>query len=293
MNERLGVGVGLVSCAVGGAAAVATRYLIASADPFTIAALRFGGGVICLLPIALLLRVRFPARADWPAVAGLGFMFFAVFFVFYNVALTYTTVAHGSLALSTLPLMTMIAGAALGVEGLSARKTAGILIAMLGVAAALATALADAPPGAWRGDLIMAAATLCMALYNVWTRPFILRSSALGFVTAGMGVGAAALVVISLGYGGAAKVAQFTSGEWLAAAYLGAGGGALAFFLWVYALQHASPSRVANTMTVNPIVAGLLAALILHEPITVNLLIGLVAVCVGLWIATTDGKGAT
>jgi drug/metabolite transporter (DMT)-like permease len=288
MSERFGVGIAVLSSALGGGAAVATRYLITSADPFTLAAIRFGGGVICLLPLALLLRVRFPQRQDWAAVAGLGFMFFAVFFVFYNVALAYTTVARGTLALSTLPLMTMIAGARLRVEGLSLRKTLGILLAMLGVAGALVTALADAPPGAWRGDLIMTGATLCMALYNVWTRPFIQRSSALGFVTASMGVGAAALIVVSAFQGCGAMVARFAPDQWLAAIYLAAGGGALAFFLWVYALQYASPSRVANTMTVNPFVSGLLAALILHEPVTVQLAAGLVAVCAGVWIATTE-----
>ena len=219
-------------------------------------------------------------------------MFFAVFFVFYNLALAYTTVARGTLALSTLPLMTMVVGAVLGIEALSARKTAGVLIAVLGVAAALASGLTAAPAGAWRGDLIMTGATLCMALYNVWSRPFILRSSALGFVTAGMGVGAAALVLISAFSGDLARVSVFTPAEWLAALYLGAGGGALAFFLWVYALQHASPTRVANTMTVNPIVAGLLAAIFLGEPITLPLVVGLVAVFAGLWIATTESKGA-
>jgi len=288
MSERFGVGIGLISCAAGGAAAVATRYLIGSADPFTLAAIRFGGGVICLLPLALLLRVRFPLRADWPAVAGLGFMFFGVFFVLYNVALAHTTVARGTLALSTLPLMTMVVGAVLRIEPLSVRKTLGILMAVLGVGAALVTALKDAPPGAWRGDLIMVGATLCMALYNVWTRPFIQRSSALGFVTASMAVGAAALVVVSALHGGGAALSRFTTGEWLAAAYLAAGGGALAFFLWVYALQYASPSRVANTMTINPIVAGLLAVLILHEPITIQLAAGMIAVCAGLFIATTE-----
>jgi drug/metabolite transporter (DMT)-like permease len=292
MSERFGVGIAIVSSAVGGGAAVATRYLITSADPFTLAAIRFGGGVICLLPLAVLLRVRFPPRQDFAAVAGLGFMFFAVFFVFYNVALTYTTVARGTLALSTLPLMTMIAGALLRVEALSLRKTLGILLAMLGVAGALVTALADAPPGAWRGDLIMTGATLCMALYNVWTRPFIQRSSALGFVTASMGVGAAALIIVSAFRGGGDMIAGFAPDQWLAAIYLGAGGGALAFFLWVYALQYASPSRVANTMTVNPFVSGLLAALILHEPVTVQLVAGLVAVCIGLWIATTEAANS-
>ena len=138
----------------------------------------------------------------------------------------------------------------------------------------------------------MAGATLCMALYNVWSRPFIERSSALGFLTAGMGVGAAALVLISAFSGGLARVSAFTPAEWLAAIYLGAGGGALAFFLWVYALQHASPTRVANTMTVNPIVAGFLAAMLLGEPVTLPLVVGLIAVFAGLWIATTESKAS-
>jgi len=293
MNERLGVAVAVLSSAVGGGAAVATRFLITSADPFTLAAVRFGGGVLCLLPIALALRVRWPiGRRDWLLVAGLGLLFYAVFFVIYNVALGYTTVARGTLALSMLPLMTMVVGAVLGIEALGARKTIGVLIAVVGVGAALASGLASAPADAWRGDLIMVGATLCMALYNVWSRPLILRSSALGFVTAGMAVGAAALVLISIAGGGGALLAAFTFSKWLAAVYLAAGGGALAFFLWVYALQYASPTRVASTMTVNPIAAGLLGALLLDEPVTINLVIGLIAVAAGLWIATTERKVA-
>jgi drug/metabolite transporter (DMT)-like permease len=292
MRERAGVAVAVLSSAVGGGAAVATRYLVASADPFTLAAVRFGGGVVCLLPLALLLRVRWPAGRDQPRVAALGLLFFALFFVFYNLALGYTTVARGTLALSTLPVMTMLVGALLGVEVLTARKSIGVVIATCGVAAALASELARTVPGAWRGDLIMAGATLCMALYNVWSRPFIARSSPLGFVTAGMSAGAAALVFISALVGGPPRLGALTSPQWIAAAYLAAGGGALAFFLWVWALQHASPTRVANTMTVNPIVAGLLAAGLLGEPLTFNLAVGLIAVFAGIWIATTDGSAA-
>jgi drug/metabolite transporter (DMT)-like permease len=291
MRERFGVGIAILSSAVGGGAAVATRYLVTSADPFTLAAIRFGGGVLCLLPVALLLQVRWPAgRKDRLLVAGLGLLFFAVFFVFYNLALAFTTVARGTLALSTLPLMTMLVGALLRIEALSTRKSVGVALAMSGVAAALVSGLAKTVPGAWRGDLIMIGATFCMALYNVWSRPFIARSSTL-FLTAGMLAGAAVLVPISLLSGDIARVAAFTTSQWAAALYLAAGGGALAFFLWVLALQHASPTRVANTMTVNPIVAGLLAAGLLGEPLTLNLVIGLIAVFAGLWIATTEGAG--
>ena len=55
------------------------------------------------------------------------------------------------------------------------------------------------------------------------------------------------------------------------------------------ALQRASPTRVANTMTVNPIAAGLLAAQLVGEPITLNLIGGLAAVFIGIWTATTEG----
>ena len=43
-------------------------------------------------------------------------------------------------------------------------------------------------------------------------------------------------------------------------------------------------------MTVNPIVAGLLAAIVLHEPIPLPLVVGLIAVFAGIWIATTESK---
>src|SRR5262245_62249050 len=112
--------------------------------------------------------------------------------------MSYTTAARASLALSTLPLQTMVVGALLGIEPLTKRKTLGVCIAIFGVFAALASGLSTAPLGAWRGELIMTAAVLCMAFYNVWSRPFIRRSSALGFLTVGMRAGAVGLVMLGL-----------------------------------------------------------------------------------------------
>jgi drug/metabolite transporter (DMT)-like permease len=288
LSERLGVTIAIVSSALGGTAAAVTRYLIGGADALTLAILRWGIGFLCVLPIALLLRAAWPRRRDWPAVAALGLCFFGLFFVFYNVAVGYTTAARASLALSTLPLQTMLVGALLGIEPLTARKSLGVAIAMLGVAAALASGLSAAPDGAWRGELIMIAAVLCMAFYNVWSRPFIERSSALGFLTVGMGCGAAALILVGLATGRVAVLRGFAAPQWIAGVYLGVAGGALAFVLWVLALQRASPTRVANTMTVNPIAAAMLAAWLVEEPITPNLVGGLVAVFAGIWLATTE-----
>jgi len=288
MSEWVGVLIAIASSALGGTAAAVTRYLVVgSADPLTLSILRWGIGFVCVLPVALALRVRWPARADWPGVALLGFAFYGLFFILYNLAVSYTTAARASLALSTLPLQTMIVGALLGIEALSWRKTIGVSIAVLGVCAALASGLARAPAGAWRGELLMAGAVLCMAFYNVYSRPFIQRSSALGFLAVGMGAGAIALVIVGLLTGRLAVLQAFGQAQWLAGLYLGVAGGALAFILWVLALQRASPTRVAATMTVNPIAAALLAQQLVGEPLTVDLLLGLVAVFAGIWIATT------
>jgi drug/metabolite transporter (DMT)-like permease len=289
LTEWLGVTLALISSCLGGTAAAVTRYLVGNADPITLAILRWGIGFLCLLPVALLLRVRWPPRSDWLAVAALGFCFFGLFFVLYNIAVSFTTAARASLALSTLPLQTMVVGALLGIEPLTRRKSLGVGIAVLGVAAALLSGLSAAPPGAWRGELIMVGAVLCMSFYNVWSRPFIQRSSALGFLTVGMGAGAAALVLVGVLTGRIGVLASFGAPQWIAGIYLGVGGGALAFILWVLALERATPTRVANTMTVNPIAAGLLATQLVGEPITANLVVGLVAVFAGIWVATTEG----
>src|SRR5262249_24103170 len=156
--------------------------------------------------------------------------------------------------------------------------------------AALATGLAAAPPGAWRGELILTGAVLCMAVYNVLSRPYIVRSSALGFLAVGMGAGALALVVAGLLTDRLAVLQAFGPSRSFAGFHLGVAAGAPAFILWWRALQRASPRRVANTMTVNPIAAALLAQQLVGEPITLNLLIGLLAVFAGIWIATTEAR---
>jgi drug/metabolite transporter (DMT)-like permease len=288
LGEWFGVALAIVSSCLGWTAAAVTRFLVGRTDPVTLAILRWGIGFLCVLPLAVILRVRWPGRRDFLGVAVLGACFFGLFFILYNLAVGYTTAARASLALSTLPLQTMLVGALLGVEPLTARKSAGVGIAVLGVFAALAAGLSDAPAGAWRGELIMTGAVLCMAFYNVWSRPFIQRSSPLGFLTVGMGAGAALLLLLGVPTGKVAVLASFGAPQWIAGIYLGVGGGALAFILWVLALRTTTPTRVACTMTVNPIAAALLANLLVGEPITANLVVGLIAVFAGIWIATTE-----
>jgi drug/metabolite transporter (DMT)-like permease len=293
LGEIIGVLAAVLSSGLGGTAIGATRLVIQHTDPVTLGALRFGIGCVLLGLVAVCRRDRWPARRDWPGIAGLGLLFFFLFPILFNASLAYTNAARGALALATLPLLTMLVGAALGIEALTARKTTGVVIAMGGVAIALVTGLAYAPAGAWRGDLLMVAAALCMALYNVWSRPFTSRSSPVAATALAMLFGEIPLLLVAGSRGGFAPLENFDAGQWGAVLYLGIVCGAFIFFLWAFALSRTTPTRVAISVTVNPVTAAIFGALLLDEPIRWNLVIGVAAVFAGIWIATTRGRVAS
>ncbi|MGE0717077.1 MAG: DMT family transporter [Alphaproteobacteria bacterium] len=292
MAETIGVTAAVASSALGGTAVAITRHLADRLDPATLGAARFAIGFAVLAPIAAVAGGRWPSRRDLPAVAAVGLLFFAVFPWLFNAALALTTAARGALALSTLPLLTMAAAALLRVEHLTRRKTVGVLLAVGGVAAALGAGLADAPAGAWRGDLVMVGAASCMALYNVLSRPLIARSGPVPFTACGMGAGAIALALVSWSDGGPATLEGLSVSDWTAVAYLGIVCAALVFWLWALALAHATPTRVAVSVAVNPLAAGLLGAVVLDEAMGASLVVGLAAVTTGIAVATTEGGAA-
>src|SRR5256885_9728863 len=95
--QHIGVLAAILSSALGGIAAGATRFAVADIDPLVLAALRFGGGFVVLLPFALAAPHPWPPREDWPAVVLLALLYFCAYQVLYNFAFVFTTAAHGSM----------------------------------------------------------------------------------------------------------------------------------------------------------------------------------------------------
>src|SRR6185503_11747792 len=286
MSDVFGVLAAVLSSSIGGLSVGVTRFVVGATDPITLGAFRFGIGAALLLPFALRQRHRWPDGPALVPVAALGLLYFALFPILFNASLIYTTAARGSLALSTLPVLTMLVGAFLRAEPLTLRKSTGVALATIGVAIALLTNLGTAPAGAWRGDLLMVAAAFCMAFYSVWSRPLALAYGTIVYTTLAMATGGLALAGIAWAHGGFAVTAAFDTTQWSLVAFLGGFGGALTILLWSYALERTTPTRVAISVTVNPIASAIFGAYALNEPITINLVVGLVIVAVGIAVAT-------
>lgn len=283
MSETLGLLAACLSSLLGGSAVAATRWSVAGIEPLTLAALRYGIAALCLAPLSVRAARRLRSVPAAAAAIALALLFFALFPWLFTLSLAHTTAARGSLALTTLPLLTYALSVALRREAPSRRRLAGIVLAMAGVAIGLSSRLAG---GGLAGDLLMVAAAAVGAVYNVLSKPIIQRLGALPFTGLGLAIGAAALIAADPGIGAAARL---TGAQWMAVLYLGAVGCALTFTLWSLGLQYAPPALVALTVALNPVASATLAALMLGEPVTPGMVAGFALVVAGLAVASGLG----
>lgn len=275
----------VLSATLGGSAVVATRLAVPESDALSVAAWRYAGSAAIMIALALWQRrLRFAAD-DVPALALLGVLQFAFFAWLFTAALQYVPAARGALVLSTMPLLTLGLGALFGRERLTWFKAAGALAGVAGVAVALGERASSDGSEVWKGDALMFAAALVGSLYNVLSSLSLRRASALTVSALQLAAGAATLWIVLFAVGDPASLVSFSATGWTAIAYLMCFGGAASFFLWIWALEHTTPSRVAIAVTINPLSAALLGAVVLAEPLTGRLLVGLAGVILGVLLA--------
>nr|WP_210277632.1 DMT family transporter [Microvirga lupini] len=269
-----------------GAALVASRLVIHDIGPASLAFLRYAIAVLCLVPfVAAGGRVRFATR-DLLAVMGLGVIQFGILIALLNLGLQFISSTRAALLFSTFPLMTMIIAALLGRERLTGAKSAGVTLTIVGVAAALGERLmTNAGSSDIIGAILVLAAALCGAVSSVLYRPYLSR-----YPTLPIGAWAMIASVVFLA-GPAGMEGLFTVGTrldqrgWIVVILIGISSG-IGYVLWLWALKQTTPTRVTVFLSLSPITASLLGALILDEPFTLGVLIGLAGVVCGLWLAT-------
>lgn len=269
-----------------GATIVATRFVIDQTEPASLAFLRYAVGFLCLLPPVLLSsRVRFNRR-DLLPISLLGIGQFGILVALLNLGLQYIGSAYGALIFSTFPLLTMVIAAGFRQESLTWLKSAGVVLTIAGVGFALGDKLTI--PGSsrseWIGVLAVFGSALCGAICSVFYRPYLRRYPALQVSAFAMLASLIFLALLAVGEGFFSSAPRFTPGGWAAVLFIGMSS-AIGYYLWLWALQHASPTKVTIFLALSPITATALGALLLSEDITVYFLIGLGCVAFGLFLA--------
>lgn len=265
-----------------GAAMVATRWVAGDIGPATLTLLRYAIGAASLLPVVWWTGWTAPPPADRPAIALLGIGQFGVLVALLTLGLQRLPAAHGAVVFALFPLLTLVFATALGRERPSLRVVAGVVLSILGVALALADKLdlaADQQRTAWIGAGFVLASAATGALCSVLYRPYLSRTPALSIGLIAMMATVAALAVPAW-WEVAHQPPTITAGGWLAVVFIGLSSGG-AYWLWLWALAHAPPTRVTVFLGLGPVTAAALGALLLGEPAGPWLLAGTALVVAG------------
>jgi drug/metabolite transporter (DMT)-like permease len=209
-----------------------------------------------------------------------------VLILLLNYSLRFIPAAQAAMIFATFPLLTMFIAAGLGRESLTVRKTAGVLLTILGVGATLGGELAHGSGSAdvWIGVAAVFAAAFCGAVCSVFYGPYLRKYPALPVSAFAMFAAVVFLGVLAAGEGFFAHWPRFTASGWGAVVFIGVSSG-VAYFLWLWALANISPTRVTVFLALGPITAAILGIGFLGEAPAPATLVGLICVVLGLWLA--------
>jgi len=284
---RLAVWAALAAClstAFGGSSFVAMRFLVTETEPVTIAFLRNAGAALVLSPLAFALVRRWPSPRELLVIGAMGAVFFGFMqFLFAN-AMTFTTSGRAALTYMTTPFLTLALAALVRAERPTTLKVVGVAIASGGVALALGRSSAPSPD-AWIGDLLILLGAVISAVYNVWSNRWLRLHDPLVVVVTGVVPGTVLLFFVAQAVGAPTITPQLSTVGWLAVGFIGLGGAAISYMLWLWALRYTTPTLVAVALPVNPLMALVWGAVLLGEPVTGAMVAGFSLVLLGIAIA--------
>ncbi len=273
-----------------------TRFIIEDTDPFSLASSRYFIGAVVLLGL-MVWRMGLPPilRKDWLAFFVLGVVMFAVFPYFMARALEDTTSARGGIIFGSMPLLTMLIAVTFRVERFGWYKALGILVGFAGAAIVLSEKVDALAPEALRGDMFMIAGMICASSFNVFSKKYLMRYGSMPVNVYAMLIGSMTLFVAALFLGNPLSGSlAFDATGWFVFFMLAIPGGTIMMVSWGKAIQLISPTQAAVTVSLNPVAAIAIAAVILAEPVTTNVIIGFPLVVLAIFIANyrpgTAGK---
>lgn len=269
----------LVTCSAmfWGANFVLAGPILAELPPLWAAALRFLLGAGLMLAIAGFRREDLATlwRRHATVYLLLGAVGIAAFNLLFFHAMQSTSADNGALIMASNPLLTTLLAAAVLGERPGTRHLAALPVALAGVA----VVIAQGDPGRLlhlhvaRGDLLMLAANLAWALYNVLGRRYLPPGSPLGSTALIMVAGAGLLLMVAVAGGGPVAMPGAKAG--LALALMAVGGTVLAYLFWSIGIQRLGAGRTALFLNLVPVFAMLVGASLGTPPTTAQVAGGL------------------
>ena len=256
--------------------------------PLTVVFLRVAIAALILLPLLWTYRIRLPQGVfGWlPFVA---IAFFNNVLPFSLIVTAQTTIGSGlaSILNATTPLFTVMVMAAAGDERLSARRIAGVVVGLIGVAVLRGDAV-GVSSGQGIGILLCLGATVSYALAALLARRLLKNSPPLGTATFQMLASTAMMAIVAASVEQPWTLPMPGMATWLAVIGLAALSTALAYIVFFQIVRRSGATNVMLVTLLIPVTAILLGYLVLGESLSVRELTG--AAVIGSALLLIDGR---
>jgi probable blue pigment (indigoidine) exporter len=273
--------IGFVFAGLWASASVATKIGLLSAQPLTIANLRFFiAGFLMLLGAHIFRKYRLPERDEWLPLLIYGLLNVTIYLGLYIVAMQELSAGVGSLAPAINPLMISILSAFWVKRKVKQTEWTGLLLGFLGVAIVIYPLIKESYVTLW-GMTLMFFSLLAYSIGTVYYSSRTWRLPILAINGWQVLLGGICLLPFTF------TMTDFTRNHfdhnywvsvgWLVVVSIGA------VQMWLY-LLNINPIKAALWLYLCPTFGFIYAKLLLNEPITAYTVVGTLIVIVGLYI---------
>ena len=255
----------------------------------SLVAFRVFGAAVALSAIGAATRkVNAIARSDWGLLVLctlLGIVFNQWLFV---KGLSLTTAVNATLLGTTIPVFTLLVSIILGNDRASWRRIIGILVAAAGIIYLIGPEHADLSHGA--GDLLIIGNSLFYGTYIAISKRLVDRYNALTVITWIFLLGSVPTLPIGLISLAKVPLKDVPAVVWLSVAYIVLVATVVCYYLNSWALTRVPPSTVAVYIYLQPLIAFILAPLLLGEKVSPRVIVAALLVFAGVAIVTRRGR---
>jgi drug/metabolite transporter (DMT)-like permease len=268
-----------------GASFLAIRVIVATVPPILAAGFRFLSAGLILFAWSQLRGDSFPKLREWRSALLLGIVMFACNYgpLFWAEERVPSGVA--AIISALIPVWIAIFESTRSGSGMSTKLLIGIVCGLAGVV------VLSLAPGSLHGQRIdfagvvaLLVGTLAWSIGTVWSRHLPLPKSKPTSAGIQMMLGGATLALVSFLSGDASRFspAEVNIRVALSMAYLVIAASIVAFTAYVWLLGHEPATRVASYAYVNPVIAVLLGWSIGGERLSLQIVLGMVFVVMGV-----------
>jgi drug/metabolite transporter (DMT)-like permease len=222
-------------------------------------------------------------RADWQRIALLGIIGHFLYQLAFVAGVARTSASNAALIFGATPVAVALLSSLAGHERVPAVRWAGFALSVAGIYVLVGRA-ATLSSTTLAGDVLVFCGMLCWSIYSVVAQPLLQRHSPLVVTGYSMAIGATCYFLIAIPTLLSTQWAMISLTSWILMALSSLLALALSYMIWYTAVQRIGSSRTAIYSNLTPIVAVVVAAVWLGEPVGGPQIIGAIAIVGGVFI---------